>query len=82
MNDPVNPDTAPVPAAETQTAVPNRFVALDGRDAKAALKAGLEITAICIVGIAIILTVYYASLRLLAAAFPPKPESGPGTDDD
>jgi hypothetical protein len=65
---------------QTSTAVPNRFIALDGSDPAAALKAGLEITGICVVGIAVILTIYYTSLRILSACFPPKPET-PEEDD-
>lgn len=60
---------------QTTSAGVNRFIALDGQDPAAALKAGLEITGICVVGIAIILTVYYVSLRILSACFPPKPET-------
>jgi len=48
----------------------HRYLRHDGIDAGAALRAGLEITGICIVAIAVILTVYYAGLRLLVAAFP------------
>lgn len=70
---------APGHAARTEI---NRYAPLDGNDPGAALRAGLEITGICIAGIAVILTIYYFSLRLLAAAFPPKPaDEAPEVDD-
>lgn len=60
---------------QTQPAKINKFMVHDGTDPNAALKAGLEITGICVIGIAIILTLYYTSLRILTACFPPKAES-------
>ena len=60
----------------------NRYLRHDGSDAGAAFRAGLEISGICVVGIAIILTLYYAGLRILVALFPPKPAAEASQDDD
>ncbi|MFO7535110.1 MAG: hypothetical protein R6X19_05415 [Kiritimatiellia bacterium] len=70
-----------VPQIEVQAA-PNRFIVRDGADASSALRGGLEITAICVVSLAVILTLYYASLKLLVALFPPKAETAPSANDD
>lgn len=60
----------------------NRYVRLDGTDAWAAFKAGLEISGICVVGILVLLTIYYGSLKLMAGMFKPAPEGTelPGSD--
>jgi hypothetical protein len=71
-----------VPGTVAQPPTPNRYLQHDGTDASAAIKAGLEITGICIVGLAIILTLFYTSLRLLSAFFPPKAEGAAEADDD
>jgi hypothetical protein len=65
-----------------QTVPVNRYLRHDGTDASAAFRAGLEISGICVVGIAIILTLYYAGLRVLVALFPPKQTSEPTANDD
>lgn len=62
------------------SAGPNRFIALDGHDPTAAMRAGLEITGVCVIGIAVILTLYYCSLRILSACFPPKSEKAEEDD--
>ncbi len=65
---------------QTSTAVPNKYLAHDGRDPGAAMKDGLEITGICVIGLAVILTLYYTSLRILTACFPSKKEHAKGHD--
>jgi hypothetical protein len=76
-----------MPESQTQTVavqeVPvNRFLKHDGTDAGAALRAGLEISGICVVGLAIVLTIYYVGLRILVVLFPPKPEAKATVEDD
>lgn len=61
---------------------PNRFVIRDGTDPSSALRGGLEISAICVIGLAVILTLYYTALRILVALFPPKQEDSPATEND
>jgi hypothetical protein len=49
----------------------NQYIRHDGTDAGAAFRAGLDITGICIVGIALILTIYYITLKLMSGMFKP-----------
>jgi hypothetical protein len=72
----------PTQTDAVQTVPVNRFIKQDGTDAGGAFRAGLEISGICVVGIAIILTIYYVSLRILVALFPPKPATEATPDDD
>ncbi len=78
MND--NTDQPSQPVA-VQGVPANRFLKHDGTEPGAAFRAGLEISGICVIGIAIVLTIYYTGLRLLVALFPPKPDADPAAHD-
>ena len=81
-DEPLSQPAVPVATVQTQAASPNRFLKHDGTDAKAAMRAGLEISGICIVGITIILTLYYVSLRLLTVLFPPKADGESSSEEN
>jgi len=49
------------------TASSKRFLRHDGSDPATAFKAGVELSVICLVGLLILLTVYYVALRALLA---------------
>jgi hypothetical protein len=53
----------------------NQYIRHDGTDPGAAFRAGLDITGICIVGIAVILTIYYITLKFMSGMFKPAEEA-------
>jgi hypothetical protein len=81
-DEPLSQPAVPVATVQTQAASPNRYLKNDGTDARAAMRAGLEISAICVVGITVILTLYYVSLRLLTVLFPPKSGGESSSEED
>jgi hypothetical protein len=81
MNDAI-PTENTTSAGTVQPAPFNRYLVHDGTDAGAAFRAGLEITGICVVSIAIILALYYAGLKALVALFPPKAGSEDEVEED